>query len=131
MSKKNVLTRFREFWNTLDNGDQKDLWDVLTALRGDDDETSLELKLFVTARIRGELFRVKAIKVLPLGGYICPTIHDSRQEFTEGSLPNLKELFKKASEHWKTHAQRAIRVINKLHPSRSRDLKKFERMSKW
>jgi len=130
LKRKNVLTKFREFWKKLDTPEQRELWDVLTALRGDDVELSLKLKLFVTARIRGELLRQRAVKVLPMGAYMCPTRKDALAEFNQPSLSNFKEHFKKASEHWQTHVRKAIRVIIKYHPSRARDLKKFGEMER-
>lgn len=128
---KNVLTRFREFFKSLADHEQRELWDVLVALRGEDTESSMKLKMFITARIRGELFRMEDVDVLPLGAYIAPTLEDSKYVETSASLLDFKDLFAKASPHWRGHVTKAIKVLLNHHPSRCRDLKKFERMKRW
>lgn len=132
MSKeKNVLTRFREFFNALSDHEQKELWDVLTVLRGDDKESGLAIKIFITARIRGELLRMTHLSDLPLGAYMASSFSVAKKKFTYPSLVELKRMFNRAPTHWKSHITRAIHVLLKYHPKRTQDLKKFTRWMKW
>jgi len=124
MKEKNILAKFRDFWGTLTQGEQIDLWDVLTALRGQDSKDCSTMKHFVTARIRGELFRQ------PLGGYHSHPTHKGAERATflqhgKISTQKLKKLFTALPLHWQEHVQGAIEVLLRLHPRRARDLNKF------
>ncbi len=55
---KNLITKFRKFWRTLSLLEQRRLYDIFTALRGEDDGNS-RVKNHTTARIRGSLFGEK------------------------------------------------------------------------
>lgn len=58
MKKQNsVFDKFQEFWGGLNYDEQRDLWDVMTALRGPDEEgeSLIQVKLLSTARIRSLL----------------------------------------------------------------------------
>ena len=127
MKKNGLIQRFREFWASLDQYEQVDLWDILSSLRGEDDGTYL-VKNFTTARIRGEL----------LGKYDDSRIENERatiffsckevNEYHPHSHQLVMETWKKADFHFKNHVRMAIDSLNKHVPkSRIRDLQKFLR----
>lgn len=52
----NPIWKFRIFWNNLNQGERRDMWNILTALRGQDKDSDPDVKHSTTGRIRGELF---------------------------------------------------------------------------
>lgn len=130
LKKKNVLEKFRTFFhNELSWSEQRDLWDVLTALRGDDTEKAMNNKILVTARIRGELLRRDGTATF--GGYSFQTLKSALGEIGRSTSYTLMEDFKKGASHWKQHVTKAIYILLAIHPSRAKDLKKYTTWMKW
>lgn len=89
------------------------LWDVLTALRGPDDEKADEVKSAYTARIRGAAFPRCAAKAdrSPFNAS-GPVYHNGFEISVEPLSRNpVREQFFKQPVHFITHTQRAIAAL--------------------
>ena len=128
MLKRNLITLFRKFYFALELDEQKDLWDIMTALRGED-EGDNQLKVFTTCRVRGELLgikgtgwceRVKCFVASNLRGVKASPHAD------DYSPRGIKLKLFEAKYHWSKHLTQAIHALNRYRPKASvRDLQKF------
>lgn len=95
---KNLITKFRKFWRTLSFMEQKRLWSIMTALRGEDGGND-DVKHRTTARIRGLLFGIKLKK--GTSGFFKPNpIVDTTM--------TQRERFQGTSDHFKHHIREAL-----------------------
>lgn len=123
MKKQNsVFDKFQEFWKGLDSSEQKDLWDVMTALRGPDMEGNefITLKLLTTARIRALLIP-KPYEVF--GFYIIDSLKTAKKAIElRSSLPALSPtqayrlLTNFNLEHFAKHFRNSLYVLGKRYP---------------
>lgn len=119
---KNLLTKFRVFWRTLSPLEQRRLYDIMTALRGEDGGND-SLKYRTTARIRGLLFGIK-LKDGATGGLMGFFRSDPSIDRTSAQ----KDLFYKASVHWQGHIRDALRALKPyVKKGRFKDLLRFMR----
>ena len=51
----NPVYKFRMYWHSLTTEEKKDMWSILTALRGQDEIQNMDVKHCTTGRIRKEL----------------------------------------------------------------------------
>lgn len=132
LKSKNVLTRFREFFKSLSHPEQKELWDVLTALRGSDAGVNDDVKFATTARIRGEFLGERYSR-----GYVFLNLKQAKNEmqYTSshrgGYKPHkVRSHYQDKPHHFQAHVRHAIDVLNRYRPKSSmRDLQKFLRRS--
>ncbi len=117
--KKNVVTKFQDFWEELEHREQSELWDILTALRGEDGGSTV-LKRYTTARIRGVVMR----DYVPNGLHYV-SIKDIHAHNGMRKIKTIRSLWEEASWHWKRHVSMAIMALVKHCPSKCKDLKKF------
>lgn len=99
---KNLITKFRKFWRSLGELEQKRLWHILTALRGEDDGED-DVKYRTTARIRGLLFGIR-LKDEGLCGFFRPNPLDDTTDTN-------RDLFKQSSEHFQSHIRIALNAL--------------------
>jgi hypothetical protein len=94
--------------------EKKDLWNILTALRGPDHENDDAVKAITTCRIRGELLGTKHSRLIRKK---C-IIYRSPTTYTDPS-----GTFEISTFHFKFHAKDAIRALEKHVPKeRIKDL---------
>lgn len=99
---KNLITKFRKFWRTLSPLEQKRLWGILSALRGEDEGDS-SLKHRTTGRIRGLLFGIK-LKHEGITGFFRP-------DPVEDQTNTHRDFFHKASGHFQSHIRIALNAL--------------------
>jgi len=99
---KNLLTKFRKFWRTLSPLEQKRLYDILTALRGEDDGDG-RMKDHTTARIRGLLFGEK-LRHKGVKGFFMPRPHEVSRE-------TVRFLKGRMGRHFSWHIRDAIHAL--------------------
>ena len=125
----NVIEKFREFWNGLTKDEQKDLWDIFTALRANDSNNWEGLKALTTCRIRGELLGINNVN--KYGAIIFKSFARAKKyletTFSKGyDSDKFIKRFKESNLHWLVHTRRAIRAISRHVGKRAvKDLKKF------
>lgn len=95
----NTVEKFREFWDSLGYTEHKELWRLMSALRGPDDG-NLQVKYETTARIRRALFEKR--------------LYDSNifvdvSEF--GPSYTREEMMNKTEEHFRLHYEAAANVL--------------------
>jgi len=126
LKENNVVHKFREFWANLDGKERSYLWDILTALRGAD-VGSDQVKMFTTARIRGELLGRDFYK-----GFVFTSFHlaKTHNHSCESYSPKkVVAMFKKEKAHFYCHVVEAIEALARYRPkSAMRDLMKFTRI---
>lgn len=104
----NPFYKFRRFWVDLSDQEKKDVWNILTVLRGEDGG-SVWLKSETTGRIRYEIFG-------------CDRVLDKRVICTEGQIEaedirGLRKIFlddKQTNAHWRHHLISAIKSLSKF-----------------
>ena len=125
--KRNLVLKFREFYFNLSYYEQKHLWRIMTALRGNDEnpEFSSQEKCLTTARIRGEMFGVKSFNQ-GVGGYSYPS-YSKVPPYAKRQAHVIKKRFDaEARSHFQSHARNAILALMFYRPKRAmRDLKKY------
>lgn len=113
---KNLLTKFRKFWRTLSPLEQGRLWEILCALRGED-EGETEVKARTTARIRGLLLGKKLGHTMI--GFFRPNP-------IKNTTITQRELFKKASLHFQSHIRLALHALKPyVRKEKFKDLLRF------
>lgn len=102
---KNLITKFRKFWKTLTPMEQKRMYHILTALRGEDGGRE-DVKYRTTARIRGVLFGIKLKKESPKAylGFFRPN------PILDTTITQV-ELFFRASKHFQHHIKDALNAL--------------------
>lgn len=128
MKRNNVVTKFKSFWDELDKEEKKELWKILTALRGNDDSSSKyheHEKCLTTARIRGELFEAHSFEP-GIEGYSYPS-YSRIPDYAKKRTREVTRPFRSACfSHFHSHIRSAIRILNKYRPEKNmRDLQKF------
>lgn len=126
MKKDNLVFKFREFNNNLSEKERKDLWDILTALRGNDKNHAIEgaEKCLTTARIRGELFNKKGFSH-GIAGYSYPS-YSVTPKYAKQQVEKVKKESKDFSSHFYAHIRTAILALSEYRPKKAmRDLQKF------
>lgn len=123
MKGKNVVLKFRKFWKELDGLERSHLWDIMTALRGAD-VGSDHVKMFTTARIRGELLGRDFYK-----GFVFLSLERAKYHQGNGYSPSrIVKQFRAEKSHFVCHVIEAIETLAKYRPKTSvRDLLKFTR----
>ncbi len=128
MTKQNsVFDKFQEFWKDLDYNEQKDLWDVMTALRGPDVPHSRkmeQIKLLTTARIR---FLLIGAERDGARGYVLRSLAEAKRCI--GSPPLSP---KKAKEficqpqhtHFRSHLYIALKALIEQYPVAAKSIYK-------
>lgn len=131
MPKKNpnALDKFLSYWASLNEGDRLKMWDILTALRGPDDENDV-LKRLATGRIRYHLFKDAGHRRSWNGSGVFYYLSSN------DSVPNAlivnetmltasgAKIITDASDlHFLTHIERAFAALKAFRPS-SRTIKK-------
>jgi len=112
MARKNVIERFRAYFKRLPELEKRILWDVLTALRGDDVTYSNEKLKVLTARIRYELLHPK-LKSGSWEEWYDRTILSSsymarKRPMTEKDMLESRELILEMTEHCRKHLRSAV-----------------------
>lgn len=125
MSKSNnLITKFRALWKSLTPLEKERLWDIMTALRGNDSGLNDDVKYATTARIRGELLGQNYNR-----GYTFTNFAIAKkniESWKKYDLRQLKETYRRKPSHFRSHICSAIRALNFLRPkSAMRDLQKF------
>lgn len=114
--KKNLVQKFRKFYYALPQDEQKALFAILTALRGEDSRSSTFLKIFTTARIRGALFG-KSQKDFCKRALCFASFKKAKAYNTDGYFPpvptQLMKNWRQADSHFKQHIQSAIEALKK------------------
>ena len=102
---KNLLTKFRKFWRTLSPVEQKRMYDIMTALRGEDGGRE-DVKYRTTARIRGLLFGIKLKRESPKAylGFFKP---NPSYDTTTTQVTN----FQCARKHFQHHIKDALKAL--------------------
>lgn len=124
----NLVQKFRRFYFALPKEEQSALFDILSAIRGED-KGSFTLKTFTTARVRGALFG-KSLpnfvhRALCFASLKKANAYDRRTWVGEPELI-AEDLWGKADEHFKNHIRSAIRALREHGFKRSiLDLMKF------
>jgi ribosomal protein L7/L12 len=119
--RKNLIKRFRDFWGTLTVGEQRDLWNILTALRGADHHNK-SVKVTTTARIRGELLGKEHSRSLKR---TC-IIYCSSGSKQIKRVKDPRGIFRVSMFHFKYHVEAAIYALKKHVPKeRIKDLLKL------
>ena len=125
--KDNLITKFRDFWCSLNWTEKKHIWDILTALRGNDDHSGFSghEKVLTTARIRGELFGENSFSD-GIGGY-SHRFYSQVPSHAKKVVRQVKAKFiNEAYSHFHDHVRNAIQALNHYRPKKSmRDLQKF------
>jgi hypothetical protein len=109
--KKNLIKRFRDFWGTLTGIEQKDLWDIMTALRGNDEDYRA-LKYITTCRIRGELLGMEHKKAAACIVYLSSNNKDIKRV----ACP--RDVFSKSNWHSRHHTRSAIEALARYVPKK-------------
>lgn len=109
--KKNLIERFRGFWGTLTLREKKDLWDIMTALRGNDQENDT-LKYITTCRIRGELLGTEHKKSTTCIVYCSP----NNKVIKRVACP--RGVFSKSGWHSRHHTRSAIEALARYVPKK-------------
>lgn len=125
--KKNLVQKFREFYFALPKEEQTALFEVITALRGEDGGDWI-LKNFTTARIRGALFGKSQVGFAERA--ICFASLKKAEAYNRktwiGDKGDLMTLWMKSDSHFRAHIERAIRALIKFGSKRAiSDLMKF------
>lgn len=126
MKRDNLLFKFRKFNDNLSDEERKDLWDILTALRGNDKNHDLRgvEKCLTTARIRGEFFGKKSFSH-GIGGYSYPS-YSVTPKYAKQKIREVEEKSRDGSSHFYAHIRNAILALSKYRPKKAmRDLQKF------
>lgn len=114
---KNLITKFRKFWRTLSPLEQRRMYDIMTALRGEDDGNA-RVKNHTTARIRGLLFGAK-LAHKGVKGFFTPNprkIDNVTVHFLRGKM----------GRHFSWHICEAIAALKPyVEKKKFVDLKKF------
>jgi len=114
--KKNLVQKFRKFYFALPKDEQIALYDIMSAIRGED-EGSYKLKTYTTARIRGALFGKSqsdfARRGLCFASLKKAQVSDRKSWIGEEFELNIEEKFKKANEHFIDHIDLAIKALEK------------------
>ena len=112
--KKHILLKFKDFLEKCDNSEKQTLYDVLTALRGpDEDNQTNYIKQVFTCKIREILGFHPVIEVLP--------------------RKNTKLLIKQlqnAGHHWKAHTEDALDTLEKAGLISPKYMKFFNKIAK-
>ncbi len=126
LKKDNIITKFRKLWNSLNILEREQLWDILSAMRGNDLGLHDDVKFATTARIRGELLGGNYHR-----GYTFPTFKRAKEEinWTKPYKPHeVKANYRAKPAHFRQHIKQAIQALNCYRPKSSmRDLQKFLR----
>lgn len=111
----NPIYKFRQFWNSLSTVEQSYIWDILTALRGED-KGDEQVKVNTTARIRAEFFNDDYCSRLAL--FKSHPIH-------EDLIPHIKNFFTTANPHFRGHIHFAVIALTEyVYKKRINDLYK-------
>jgi len=113
--KKNLVQKFRKFYFALPKEEQIALYDIMTALRGED-SGSFTLKTFTTARVRGALFGISQ-KDFARRGMVFASLKKAqaydRRSWTGDDKLSIREKWEKANEHFRDHIKSAIEALRK------------------
>ncbi len=105
--RKTSVQKFQKFWSKLSPTEHKELWNLMSAIRGPDDFNEM-IKEQTTAKIRGFLF---------------PTENNNRVDYLDdvGGLFSRESIYdsdmkflKTAQDHFKSHVICAYVVISKM-----------------
>lgn len=112
--KKNLVQKFRKFYFALPKEEQIALYDIISAIRGEDNG-SFTLKTYTTARIRGALFGKSQIdfakKGLVFASFKKAQAYDRRSRTrAEGTV---RGKWRNADEHFRDHVKSAIIALRK------------------
>ena len=125
--KRSHIDKFRKFWHKLSRSERERLWWLLTALRGPDIPGYGAVKMYVTGRIRHELF-----------GYDLENVVSTSKECSDKLFPEVEynrqiaELGKQ-SIHFLCHIRQATRPVcglsnvQNIYDSVQREIDKSER----
>jgi len=114
--KLNLVQKFRKFFFSLPKGEQQALWDIMTALRSEDDG-STRLKMFTTSRIRGALMGKSTTQFV--GRAILFTNPKAAEAYCKlyGWLDDfprdLKTTYRRSNYHFKDHFRLAVDALLK------------------
>lgn len=115
----NPIYKFRRFWVDLNDQEKLDIWNILSALRGEDDG-SVWLKQETTGRIRHEVFGEDRT----LDAHVICT----EGQIDVGDIRPLRKIFlddKTTSIHWRHHLINAVTSLSRyVFKSRLNDLYK-------
>ena len=114
----NPVYKFRLYWQSLTLQEKKDMWSILTALRGQDENGDMDVKQCTTGRIRKELFMEHGMD------YPCLVFPPPMNIPDE--IENIKETYALCPQHFKQHIFDAIIALsNYVFKQRIVDLYKF------
>jgi len=130
---RNVVEKFREFWNDLTQSERNNLYWLLACLRGDDAQASDAVKELTTARIRGILFG--GHDTVDFGLFTHPDAKEAKQDALMQMSASrmgskvwdvLRNRVKAASPHWRGKMNAALKVLVKVMPeNKVKDIAKF------
>ena len=126
--KQNLVQKFRKFYFALPKEEQIALWDIMSAMRGEDSGNDT-LKVFTTARIRGALLGISKIsfanRALVFASLRKAKSYTNKRNFFEDKREVIT-LWQQSHYHFKQHIQSAIEALRKHGFKRSiSDLMKF------
>ena len=119
---KNLITKFRSFWRTLTPTEQKRMYQIMTALRGEDGGNE-RTKYRTTARIRGLLFgiRIKEKSRCTYGFFKPNPYDDQTNEHREIFSSSLR-----TNMHFRHHIRDALQALKPyVKKEKFRDLLRF------
>ncbi len=133
MKKQNsVFDKFQDFWGGLKDSERKDLWDVMTALRGPDLYGSKfeVVKMHTTARIRALLIP-KNKRTSMSGCFVFDTVKEINKwikeslNYTRLSREDIVETFRTYKlDHFTQHFRNALAALEKRYSRKTKAIAK-------
>lgn len=115
--KNNPVYKFRLYWESLTVDEKKDMWSILTALRGQDQNGDDDVKQCTTGRIRKEFFMEHG---MPYPCLVFPPPMDIPDE-----IKGIRATYFETPTHFQNHVDEAVDALSKyIFKSRLNDLRK-------